>query len=372
MERSSSSSNYRRHHHSSRDSNNIRNPSFSSILLDSIYRSIDDSSSSTSAVDRRRNTAVYREKTTTAATASRKSSDNISVQKQSGAIRGRQNGAFRRKSAAEYSSSSSSESSYGIGTGFYSSESADDSLTRSNLKPIRTSAASASAQTRCNSYRSDDGDGRGFVKKKSRSLKNIYGDLKKSKQQHHPISPGGRLASFLNSLFTAGAAKKAKIAGRDEIRPSNSSNCSSASSFSRSCLSKTPSSRAASSGKRSVRFYLVDEESRPCGQKNLEEVMAAAAAAENEELKIRVMKESRRVEAAARELLKNYCQRKNATTTTTVDDMEEEDDDVASCASSDLFELDNLSAIEGIERYREELPVYETTHLSGNRAAYYC
>ncbi|CAN1823217.1 Protein BIG GRAIN 1-like A, partial [Linum perenne] len=83
-----------------------------------------------------------------------------------------------------------------------------DSLTRSNLKPIRTSAASASAQTRCNSYRSDDGDGRGFVKKKSRSLKNIYGDLKKSKQEHHPISPGGRLASFLNSLFTAGAAKK--------------------------------------------------------------------------------------------------------------------------------------------------------------------
>jgi hypothetical protein len=49
------------------------------------------------------------------------------------------------------------------------------------------------------------------------------------------------------------------------------------------------------------------------------------------------------------------------------DEEEEEESDVASCASSDLFELDNLSAI-GIERYREELPVYETTHLGTNRA----
>ena len=49
------------------------------------------------------------------------------------------------------------------------------------------------------------------------------------------------------------------------------------------------------------------------------------------------------------------------------DEEEEDDDDVASCASSDLFELDNLSAI-GIERYREELPVYETTHFNTNRA----
>uniref|UniRef100_A0A0V0GZD8 Putative ovule protein n=1 Tax=Solanum chacoense TaxID=4108 RepID=A0A0V0GZD8_SOLCH len=48
---------------------------------------------------------------------------------------------------------------------------------------------------------------------------------------------------------------------------------------------------------------------------------------------------------------------------------DEDEDDGASCASSDLFELDNLSAI-GIDsnRYLEELPVYETTHLDTNRA----
>ncbi|CAN0877977.1 Protein BIG GRAIN 1-like A [Linum grandiflorum] len=309
MERSSSS---RRHHHNRSDSRN--NPSFSSTLLDSIYRSFDDPSSAAAATDRRRNSRPPIRCV---------SDDNIINTV-------RQNGSFRRKSsvAAEiYSSSSSSDSSYGTGPAGF--ESADDS--RSNLKPIRTSSSAVGSGC----TRSDGGerDG-GFLKKKkkSRSLKNIYGDLKKSNSQ--PISPGGRLASFLNSLFTAGNAKKAKIGsgGGDEIRPSsyNSSNCSSASSFSRSCLSKTPSSRGGG-GKRSVRFYLVDEESRPCGRRDVE------AAESHEELKLR----------------------------------EEEDDDAASCASSDLFELDNLSAIGGIERYREELPVYETTHLSANRTAGY-
>ena len=37
--------------------------------------------------------------------------------------------------------------------------------------------------------------------------------------------------------------------------------------------------------------------------------------------------------------------------------MEEEDDDVASCYSTDIFELKDLSAI----RESDELPVYETT-----------
>ncbi|CAI0419443.1 unnamed protein product [Linum tenue] len=233
-----------------------------------------------------------------------------------------QNAAFRevrRKSGVEYSSSSSSDSSNGTGAGFSSS---DDSFSipvpRSQvLKPIRTSTTSSS-EARPRQEKSDVGGGGGFVKKKSRSLKNIYGDLKKVKQ---PISPGGRLASFLNSLFTAGTAKKAKIGGdRDEIRPSNSTSaCSSASSFSRSCLSKTPSSRGGGGGgKRSVRFYPVSV----------------------------IVDEDYEVEM----------------------EVDEEDDDVASCASSDLFELDNLSSIEGIERYREELPVYETTHFKTNRA----
>jgi hypothetical protein len=51
-------------------------------------------------------------------------------------------------------------------------------------------------------------EGGGFSKTKLRALK-IYGELKKVKQ---PISPGGRIASFLNSIFnSASAAKKVKM-----------------------------------------------------------------------------------------------------------------------------------------------------------------
>ncbi|CAL1376484.1 unnamed protein product [Linum trigynum] len=434
MERSTSSSASRRHHN---NSNSTNNPSFSSTLLDAIYRSFDDTSSA-AAGGGGKNMKFYSEKEIAAAAARKgnyysarnlgkeengyetmKQKNKKQNQKSSGygceeeAEREKQrrlllqNAAFRevrRKSGVEYSSSSSSDSSNGTGAGFSSS---DDSFSipvpRSQvLKPIRTSTT-ASSEARLRQEKSDvgGGGGGGFVKKKSRSLKNIYGDLKKVKQ---PISPGGRLASFLNSLFTAGTAKKAKMGGdRDEIRPSNSTSaCSSASSFSRSCLSKTPSSRGGGGGKRSVRFYpvsvIVDEDSRPCGHKSVygerrEDAMAisttrvvsaginnpAAAVAVSEELKYRVMSESRRVEEVARELLKSYNQRKSAAAVEEElfswrrrgDEVEmevEEDDDVASCASSDLFELDNLSSIEGIERYREELPVYETTHLKTNRA----
>lgn len=74
------------------------------------------------------------------------------------------------------------------------------------------------------------------------------------------------------------------------------------------------------------------------------------------------MEEHRRVIQAAKDLLRTY-HNKNKVTTTNINNVEEDDeDDAASCASSDLFELENLSAI-GIERYREELPVYETTRL---------
>ncbi|KAL0415055.1 UNVERIFIED_CONTAM: protein BIG GRAIN 1-like A [Sesamum latifolium] len=243
----------------------------------------------------------------------------------------------------------------------------------------------------------------GFSKTKSRALK-IYGDLKKVKQ---PISPGSKLAGFLNSLFTGGNLKKPKIAGNGDIdspslKSTNASTCSSASSFSRSCLSKTPSSRGKSSAgtKRSVRFspvsVIVDEDCQPCGHKSLHESNNNRKQTSNyevaknnirtvikEELMVHVMEKNRRVEEVARDLLRNY-HRKNHqigyeheppfdqlhVKNLVLDQEEEEEEleDSASYASSDLFELDNLSAIGMDQRYREELPVYETTHLHKNRA----
>ncbi|KAA8541650.1 hypothetical protein F0562_022802 [Nyssa sinensis] len=399
-------------------------PSFSSTLLDAIYRSIDEGSGGQGEEE----LVLYTEKM-------RKKLSNCT---------GKANGGFedapediarracmiekwmekkvsqkvvvRRKSVADFerksrndrdrdsmllnSSSTSSDSS--CGGGFSSSEteesvcgvsSKSSGFTTHRPKPIRTSVSfqpekfnkherefnmfdTTGQQKKHISEQKPKHEG-GFVKTKSKVMK-IYGDLKKVKQ---PISPGGRLASFLNSLFTAGNAKKAKISssagGFDDrstsamkhSKSANASTCSTASSFSRSCLSKTPSSRGKLSNgmKRSVRFYpvtvIVDEDCQPCGQKSLYEdessleTVTSIRKSLNEELQFHIKDKHRRVEEAARDLLRSYqknlecefdmrnvrsCKNNEASDN-------DNDDDAASDASSDLFELDNLSAI-GIDR----------------------
>lgn len=246
-----------------------------------------------------------------------------------------------------------------------------------------------------------------IIKSKSRALK-IYNNLKKVKQ---PISPGGKLANFINSLFTTGNTKKSKnsssVSNCDEdwkSKPAQTtSTCSSASSFSRSCLSKnSPSTREKlrNGVKRSVRFYpvsvIVDEDCRPCGHKSLYEEEESSSLMSvslptawkigkspsrkvDDELKYQAKEKSKRVEEVAREFLKDYHQNQKKNDDLIMrkagckyndhfeDDEEEDDDDDLSCSSSDLFELDHLSVI-GKDRYCQELPVYETTHVDTNRA----
>lgn len=297
-------------------------------------------------------------------------------------------------------SSSESDSFYTTTTTARSTSSSPPYTTPRRPNPIRTTSAAGYAlpeksrhvmmenthKSKSDHKREDHG---GFVRTKSKALK-IYSDLKKGKQ---PISPGGRLATFLNSLFTAGNGKKvSKISSSSATNEEQTPTCSSASSFSRSCLSKTPSSRTKSNSngtKRSVRFcpvsVIVDEDCRPCGHKSLYN-QTQFMTESNERVdhdQWRVMEENRRVVQAAKDLLKSYRQnkvefdmrdhvishQKKVRCYDNVEEGEEEedDDDAASCSSSDLFELDNLSAI-GIERYSEELPVYETTNLGTNRA----
>ncbi|XP_030491320.2 protein BIG GRAIN 1-like B [Cannabis sativa] len=463
--------NSQRHHHlhHHRHRHRRENPSFSSTLLDTIYRSIDEGKGNEEG-----ELILYRE-----SMRKKQSSISSSTTTTSGSLKQEEEGmdnslrraciiekwmekkvshekvVVRRNSVEDFnlkstkhqhrdimllnSSSSSSESS--CGGGFSSSESESfrtGSKSRSSSscysiqkpKPIRTSVSAPKSnqpplfydshhQNRYDQSYNIGGSApnsttqkpkheNGFVKTKSKALK-IYGDLKKVKQ---PISPGGRLASFLNSLFTTGNTKKTKIEELGSQRKSKSTNgstttCSSASSFSRSCLSNTPSSRgkfssSSTGAKRSVRFcpvsVIVDEDCRPCGHKNLHEeqdsatsALMALASNNVEQVGYYVVDDGhRRVQEVAIDLLKSY-QKKNSSLNDVValkndnkndvvefdmrdvvhgnDDNEafEDDDDDASCASSDLFELDNLSAI-GIERYREELPVYETTHFGTNRA----
>ncbi|KAF8081426.1 hypothetical protein N665_0887s0013 [Sinapis alba] len=330
-----------------------RNPSFSSTLLDHIYRSIDDNSppldstkkkklphedlletSPDKLIFHRRSMGTRRTTTTTAAAAA----DSV----------------FLR-----YSNSTSSDSSSGLSSSSSSSES-DSFYVRSKSsaspppqpKPIRTSSGE-----RPNSKQELGG----FLRTKSKALK-IYTDLKKVKQ---PISPGGRLATFLNSLFTTNAStnnskkpKKNSTSVLSETHSSSSSTtcCSSASSFSRSCLSKTPSSSSGKS-KRSVRFCPVNVILHEDSKRYRHVIM------EKEK------EENRRVIEAAKDLIRTYHKNKDLLAMTTCDDDDDDDDDdAASYASSDLFELENLSAI-GIERYQEELPVYETTRLDNSNRA---
>ncbi|EOA32772.1 hypothetical protein CARUB_v10016082mg [Capsella rubella] len=354
-------------------SHHRRHPSFSSSLLDQIYRSIDDSSPASLDSTRNKKHHHHHHHRHEVSPADHRRSVAADFER-----------SMRRSTTATdfliHSNSSSSDSSGGA---FSSSESDSfygrskssaspppPSSTRQQPKPIRTSTVDHSSPLQ------KPKELGGFLRTKSKALK-IYSDLKKVKQ---PISPGGRLATFLNSLFTNAAAANPKKQRKKTTSPvrvgetvhSSSTTCSSASSFSRSCLSKTPSSSGKS--KRSVRFcpvnVILDEDSSTIPMPYTYNNRLYGS---NED-KRDVMEEHRRVIQAAKDLLRTY-HNKNKVTTTYDEDIkyianveEDEDDDAASCASSDLFELENLSAI-GIERYREELPVYETTRLDNmNRA----
>ncbi|KAI4324802.1 hypothetical protein MLD38_030256 [Melastoma candidum] len=376
-------------------------PSFSSSLLDAIYRSIDqtDHDPPPPSLHRPKDSLTLYDQVFPKDVVDIKGvgSSRRSCAVEKGSATGMTSERYlvvRRESSAGRSyvpgnsSGSSSDSS-----GFLSSESefagsksSSSCYSTKRPKPIRTSISVEGAPT--TEFRSflqarSGEESRASVKvpqregsnvSKGRSTVKSYGDSKKVIRQ--PISPGGKLASFLNSIFNT---KKARIAVQTIPEPSDNSTCSSASSFSRSCLSvKTPSSTASSSSrrksaeKRSVRFcpvsVILDEDCHPCGHKSLVEAAGsrtdlarrttAAAASAVREFDV-VMEENRRVAEAAREMLRNYQKRKESYDN---GDEDEDDDDAASCTSSDLFELDNL------DRYREELPVYGTTSVGANLA----
>ncbi|KAE8659570.1 hydroxyproline-rich glycoprotein [Hibiscus syriacus] len=379
--------------------------SFSSTLLDSIYRSIDEPNGGKAkeelifireaamAKKHGNNHSLKEEEMTSLQRAwmiekwmEKKADDNnVFIRRKPGADSQRN---FRNNFDPVLLNSSSSSSDSSSGGGFSSSESdsfygaksrssssASSHYITHRPKPIRTGVSARLPEVE-NSFhgatqQKQKHEG-GFVRTKSKASK-IYNDLKKVKQ---PISPGGKFATFLNSLFTAGNTKKTKISSSksDQATPT----CSSASSFSRSCLSKTPSSRG-NGTKRSVRFCPINEvihdEENIRHENDHQNQTLVRSKPTSKELEFRFREENGRVVEAAKELLNSYHKKKeeydmgdisnvNALST---DDIDDNDEDTASDASSDLFELNNLSAI-GIERYRDELPVYETTRFDTNRA----
>ncbi|GMI94976.1 BIG GRAIN 4 [Hibiscus trionum] len=366
------------------------NPSFSSSLLDQICRSIDDNDA-VGHTKSEENLKFCRETMQKKACLVDKRMENKVSEKH---VRKE----FNRKSLDNdvvffSSSSSSSDSGYG---GFSSSdtESLYGSKTRapsfvpSRPKPVRASVSARPEKPLFHEQRQFHDHAFDDHTPKSRAMK-IYGNLKKMKQ---PISPGARLANFINSLFTTGNnnnAKNTKSKNSSSTLRHDDDVSTTRSSVSRSCLSKnSPSTREQpwNGVRRRVRFcpvsVMVEEESRPrpSGQKCTYEqqgsrllpvsvptawkIGKSSSKTCGDEVKIRTTEKSRRVEEMARVFLKDYHQNQMKTRYH-VD--EYDDDDAASDSSSDLFELDHL-VLMGNNRYREELPVYETTRVEKNRA----
>uniref|UniRef100_A0A0D9VQ54 Uncharacterized protein n=1 Tax=Leersia perrieri TaxID=77586 RepID=A0A0D9VQ54_9ORYZ len=122
--------------------------------------------------------------------------------------------------------------------------------------------------------------------------------------------------------------------------------CSTASSYSRSCLSKTPSTRG--QPKRTVRFLDSDD------TESLASSSAALAADHRRSGRVPV--------EAVKQMLLQRMEMES-------DEDDDDDDDESSDASSDLFELENFAAIAPAgAAFRDELPVYETTRVALNRA----
>jgi hypothetical protein len=261
-------------------------PSFSSTLLDAIYKSMDEpGDGAAEAGKKREEEALHYSQCTYKASLA-------------GSYR-----ASSRPHAAATTSSSSDCSSYG---GFSSSEA--ESSQHRRLRPVRTTGGGAPAAA--------------APEKKARPGAAIRAKLRDLRGK--PASPGARLAGFLNFIFAGG---KHHHRGGPASAAAESACSTASSSYSRSCLSKTPSTRG--QPKRTVRFLDSDVEATTPASAGRR---GGVAAGHLEQMLLRRM------------------------------EMESDGDDEedSSDASSDLFELENLA-------YRDELPVYETTRVVLNR-----
>lgn len=371
----------RRHH---------KNPSFSSSLLDEIYRSID-------GYDQRREDfklpKLETRKQSSSANIGLKPKGVANIYNKKKSIEDEEIASFRRACLIEkwmekkvkdkarseldsfnydslFFSSTSSESNSGTLSAsssepdsFYSEKSSSSSTTTcfaaSRTRSIRRASVSPRRGTKLYSFDNQQAN----KNEESNLIKSKSTALKKVKQ---PISPGGRLTNFLTSIFNNKSKNLKDPNGGNrgdfhEVDDRNSKSSSICSSFSRSCLSKTPPKFSQTAVKRTVRFnpvsVIVDEDCRPCGHKsiydhdsdNLRRPKSQGNAEKN-----------RKFEVTKVDSLKSY---KNDYI---VDYADDDDDDAASCSSSDLFEIDHL-AFFGNKRFCDELPVYETTYVDTNR-----
>ncbi|XLU49490.1 hypothetical protein S245_044304 [Arachis hypogaea] len=388
-----------------------RTPSFSSTLLDAIYRSIDGSKSD---LDNHQQVGHHHhhlnEEKTNPTTTMKHNHGGV------GGGGGRGNNKNKNKNKKEkmnnhlcrhavmlndefshqiftnsVTSSASSECSYGVGATF--SSSSKQQRKKKNQKKQQKKKEKRAGDS------DGDGDSDRFARSKLRALK-MYGELNRKVKQ--PISPGSRIASFLCSIFNSGSVKKAKkmcyVGAVDDVNltfqhkskspcfsSSSSSTTMAAASFSRrSCTSKTSSSSSSNvksdnnnnnGVKRSVRFYPV---SLILGENDSQQQRYSAYSEKDPSLFPLNVRKITRSSISCIEARENHSSREGNDgkfeyisgyygNCEDEDVDQDEDEDALSYSSSDLFELDHI--ICGAEgRYQEELPVYETTNLETNKA----
>ncbi|KAL1205520.1 Protein BIG GRAIN 1-like C [Cardamine amara subsp. amara] len=319
-----------------------RTPSFSSSVLDSIYRSIDETDGFQSD------------------------------------LRGCKNSNSENVSSSSSSSSSPNKKDDKLTTLRRAIMDDEYSLyTRSSTTTIFSSSEGESNQTKRRSRKlagQGNRSGEDRVFSKSNDDKNvkevkILDEIKTSKQ---PVSPGARLTSFLNSIFQSNA-KKVKLCSVGKTTDVKSS------SSSRSCFSRTryttddnnKNNNNCKNMERSIRFYPVrvtiggdyvhkniTREKKPI-QEYTEKKIAERVKSLKEEIKTKVHQTE--LTCITRKIgLKDFVRSYKY-------EGEEEEDDAWSYSSSDLFELDHNHHI-GIGRFLKELPVYETTDFKTNQA----
>lgn len=333
-----------------------KTPSFSSSLLDAIYHSIDVSEGKE---DERGGT----ENNGSAALHGRRN-HALKVEEEIANLRR----AIRVEKWMENYSSAPASRASSRRVNSDSSSSTDSSFFSSSETESASKSSSSYSSTALNP--NSKPEGRFIMRTKSRALK-IYGDLKKVKQ---PISPGGKIANFLNSIFNSRNVKKhhhhhqGVVVVEDwntAVRKSRSVNYSTP-NRQPSPPPPPPCSRT-KSNKRSVRFcpvgVIVDEYSQPCGHMNIyndnDPSLTPIPSISSHYIK-------KNIDSFRNYEEKNPKKKHKYRGFYNVDDDDHDSyDDDKSCTSSDLFELENIGFGGG---NREELPVYGTTNLKINQA----
>ncbi|XP_023637033.1 protein BIG GRAIN 1-like D [Capsella rubella] len=351
-----------------------RNPSFSSTLLDEIYNSIDPKTQKTQSFVGSVNTTTKKQSIVSRSVPDRK----IHRDRFFGSV----------SSSSDSNSSIFSSSDTELTHGKKVTSSRPLCFGPSKSKPRKTEDKTLYHQNRASRVY-DDYDYSSDVPKFTRHDENwennrfrrsakSSGNPKKPKT---PASPAGRIVNFINSLFSNNSSKQSNavksyprktsyddsafVRKTSNDYHSSSTTCSSASSFSRSCMNKSYE-KSSERIKRSVKFSPVN-------------VIVPEIFTNKEDDYFSNMRKSvkknvedggrRSVEEIAREFLRDYHKNhesslvKNSGFEDYEDDEDDDDDDVASDSSSDLFELDLVGNNHHHHNnvYGDELPVYETT-----------